>query len=142
MQRLTTTHVRRLDLTETEKPGNHLIPLPTAPSAPSPVLSSRAEERKRGKACPRLALVEPRAAEARHAGGAGHAVAMAGAAVGGLAGAGKPAAVGGGGAGLRLSLNRGRPFGDAEWQARTAARLGLEKTFRPRGRPRKQADTV
>ena len=41
---------------------------------------------------------------------------------------------------LRLSLVRGRPFGDAEWQAQTAVRLGLEKTFRPRGRPRKQPE--
>ena len=39
---------------------------------------------------------------------------------------------------LQLSVTRGRPFGDADWQARTASRLGLEKTFRPRGRPRKQ----
>ena len=37
-----------------------------------------------------------------------------------------------------LSLSRGRPFGAADWQARTAVRLGLEKTFRPRGRPKKQ----
>jgi putative transposase len=43
---------------------------------------------------------------------------------------------------LRLSLSRGRPFGDADWQAQTAGRLGLETTFRPHGRPRKQADTI
>ena len=42
---------------------------------------------------------------------------------------------------LRLSLSRGRPFGDPDWQARTAARLGLEKTFRPRGRPKKTVET-
>lgn len=34
---------------------------------------------------------------------------------------------------------RGRPFGDAAWQRKTAARMGLESTFRPRGRPRKTA---
>jgi putative transposase len=40
-------------------------------------------------------------------------------------------------AALRESLRRGRPFGDAAWQSRTAARLGLESTFRDRGRPKK-----
>ena len=39
---------------------------------------------------------------------------------------------------LQVSLSRGRPFGGAVWQARITARLGLEQTFRPRGRPRKQ----
>lgn len=38
---------------------------------------------------------------------------------------------------VRLSVNRGRPFGDESWQGRTARRLGLEATLRPRGRPRK-----
>src|SRR5207248_196178 len=38
---------------------------------------------------------------------------------------------------VRISIQRGRPFGDAAWQKRTAKRLGLESTFRPRGRPRK-----
>lgn len=38
---------------------------------------------------------------------------------------------------LRRCVNRGQPFGDATWQARTAAQLGLTSTFRPRGRPRK-----
>jgi putative transposase len=38
---------------------------------------------------------------------------------------------------LRQSTRRGRPFGSPAWQARTAKRLGLESTFRPRGRPRK-----
>ncbi len=38
---------------------------------------------------------------------------------------------------IRVSIQRGRPFGDAAWQKRTAKRLGLESTFRPRGRPRK-----
>ncbi len=37
---------------------------------------------------------------------------------------------------LRTSVNRGRPYGASAWQARTAKRLGLEATFRPRGRPR------
>jgi putative transposase len=38
---------------------------------------------------------------------------------------------------VRTSLVRGRPFGAATWQKRTAAELGLEYTLRARGRPRK-----
>jgi putative transposase len=38
---------------------------------------------------------------------------------------------------LRLSVIRGRPFGTDAWQKRAAKRLGLESTFRPRGRPKK-----
>jgi REP-associated tyrosine transposase len=38
---------------------------------------------------------------------------------------------------VRTSIQRGRPFGDARWQKQTAQRLGLQSTFRPRGRPRK-----
>jgi putative transposase len=38
---------------------------------------------------------------------------------------------------LRVSIQRGRPFGNAAWQKRTAKQLGLESTFRPRGRPKK-----
>ncbi len=37
---------------------------------------------------------------------------------------------------LRRSVVRGAPFGDVEWQRRTAARLGLQSTLNPRGRPR------
>jgi putative transposase len=40
---------------------------------------------------------------------------------------------------LRVSVNRGRPFGGEDWQRRAAKRLGLESTFRPRGRPKKAA---
>ena len=39
----------------------------------------------------------------------------------------------------RLSVTKGRPFGDAAWQARVTKRLGLESSFRPTGRPRKSA---
>ena len=39
---------------------------------------------------------------------------------------------------IRQSVKRGRPYGDPGWQARTAAGLGLEHTFRNRGRPRKE----
>ncbi len=37
-------------------------------------------------------------------------------------------------AALRYCVNRGRPFGDPNWD--TAKRLGLEWTIRPRGRPK------
>ena len=37
---------------------------------------------------------------------------------------------------LRCSVQRGRPFGNPAWVARTAKRLNLESTMRPRGRPR------
>lgn len=39
---------------------------------------------------------------------------------------------------IRTSLRRGRPFGSETWQRRTATRLGLESTFRSRGRPKKK----
>ena len=38
--------------------------------------------------------------------------------------------------GLRTSVQRGQPYGDARWQTRTAEQLGLESTLRPRGRQR------
>jgi putative transposase len=38
---------------------------------------------------------------------------------------------------LRHSVTRGTPYGEAGWVERTARRLGLESTLRPRGRPRK-----
>jgi len=41
---------------------------------------------------------------------------------------------------LRRCVVRGRPFGGSTWTARTVARLGLENTLRPRGRPRKSAN--
>ena len=40
---------------------------------------------------------------------------------------------------LRHSMNRGTPFGSGAWARRTAVRLGLESSLRPRGRPRKNA---
>lgn len=40
---------------------------------------------------------------------------------------------------LRRSVNRGAPFGAPAWVRRAAARLGLEASLRPRGRPRKDA---
>ena len=38
---------------------------------------------------------------------------------------------------VRLSVTRGRPFGDLDWQARTTGCRGREPAFRPTGRPRK-----
>src|SRR5205814_671243 len=40
---------------------------------------------------------------------------------------------------VRNSITRSAPFGSESWVTRSAARLGLEWTLRPRGRPRKQA---
>jgi putative transposase len=37
---------------------------------------------------------------------------------------------------VRESVKRGRPFGDERWQERTAKKLALESTLRPRGRQR------
>ena len=42
---------------------------------------------------------------------------------------------------LRRSVNRGAPFGDADWTKRIVKRLGLEVTIRPRGRPKQATDT-
>lgn len=39
---------------------------------------------------------------------------------------------------LRRSVKRGLPFGDDNWTRRSAVRLGLETTTRPRGRPKKE----
>jgi putative transposase len=40
-------------------------------------------------------------------------------------------------AALRRSVQRGQPYGEAGWVQRLAKRLGLERTLRPVGRPRK-----
>ena len=37
---------------------------------------------------------------------------------------------------LRVSVQRGRPFGEDGWVQRMAKRFGMESTLRPRGRPR------
>jgi len=37
---------------------------------------------------------------------------------------------------LRHSVQRGRPYGEPEWQQRIAKRLGLESAYRSAGRPR------
>jgi putative transposase len=38
---------------------------------------------------------------------------------------------------LRRCVNRGRPFGDESWTERIAAKVGLEFSLHPLGRPRK-----
>ncbi len=40
---------------------------------------------------------------------------------------------------LRRSVERGQPYGTEVWSKRTAGRLGLASTLRPRGRPKKGA---
>jgi putative transposase len=47
---------------------------------------------------------------------------------------------------IERCIARGQPYGDADWQQKTAQRLDLEHTFRARGRPKKlpppeEADT-
>ena len=39
---------------------------------------------------------------------------------------------------LRCCVHRGCPFGDTDWIAATARRLGLDSTLRQRGRPRRE----
>lgn len=39
---------------------------------------------------------------------------------------------------LQVSVVRSRPFGDPTWVRRTAVKLGLESSLRPRGRPTKR----
>ena len=43
---------------------------------------------------------------------------------------------------LQTCINRGRPYGTEEWARKTAKEQGLEITLRPRGRPRKTAQTA
>jgi putative transposase len=38
---------------------------------------------------------------------------------------------------VRVCVERGRPYGESVWQKVMAARLGVEASLRPRGRPRK-----
>jgi putative transposase len=45
-------------------------------------------------------------------------------------------------AAVQRSIRRGQPLGSDSWQAQVAARLGLESTFRPRGRPRRQPENA
>jgi len=40
---------------------------------------------------------------------------------------------------IEKSVKRGAPLGDTNWTRRTAVRLKLESTLRPKGRPKKCA---
>ena len=42
---------------------------------------------------------------------------------------------------IRQSVLRGQPYGNEPWQQKTARKMGLEFTFRPRGRPRKHPES-
>jgi putative transposase len=42
---------------------------------------------------------------------------------------------------IRRCVTRGQPFGGDDWRTKVMRQLGLEHTFRPRGRPRKQPET-
>ncbi len=39
---------------------------------------------------------------------------------------------------LRLSVTKGKPFGDEKWQKSTTKRLGLQSSYREAGRPKKK----
>lgn len=45
-------------------------------------------------------------------------------------------------AAIQQSIQRGRPYGREAWQQKVARQLGLEYTFRNRGRPKKQAPSA
>jgi putative transposase len=40
---------------------------------------------------------------------------------------------------LRTCIRRGRPYGDQDWVALTAKRLGLDSSMRSAGRPKNEA---
>ena len=42
---------------------------------------------------------------------------------------------------VRVSIERGRPYGGDEWVRQTVQKLGLEHTIRPEGRPRKSGQS-
>jgi hypothetical protein len=43
---------------------------------------------------------------------------------------------------MRLSVQRGRPFGSEEWTAQAAKEMGLEFTLRSGGRPRRKTNII
>ena len=43
--------------------------------------------------------------------------------------------------GVRVSIERGRPYGGDEWVKQSVRELGLEQTVRPEGRPRKASQS-
>jgi putative transposase len=45
-------------------------------------------------------------------------------------------------AAVRRSIARGQPFGGDGWQKKVAKQMGLQYTFRPRGRPKKTGSEI
>ena len=43
---------------------------------------------------------------------------------------------------VRVSMERGHPYGDDDWVRKTVRDFGLEHTVRPEGRPRKASQTA
>jgi hypothetical protein len=43
---------------------------------------------------------------------------------------------------VRVSIERGQPYGGNDWVRQTVGDLGLELTVRPEGRPRKASQTA
>ncbi len=43
---------------------------------------------------------------------------------------------------VRRCVRRGQPFGSPDWVVQTAERLGLHRTLRPQGRPKKQLPLI
>jgi hypothetical protein len=43
---------------------------------------------------------------------------------------------------VRVSIERGRPYGEETWVRETVKELGLEQTVRPEGRPRKASGSA
>ncbi|HEX4414876.1 MAG TPA: hypothetical protein VH107_20195, partial [Lacipirellulaceae bacterium] len=43
-------------------------------------------------------------------------------------------------AAIRRAVQRGQPFGGEAWREKVTKQLGLEHSFRPRGRPRKEPE--
>jgi hypothetical protein len=43
---------------------------------------------------------------------------------------------------VRVSIERGRPYGEETWVRETVKELGLEQTIRPEGRPRKTSPSA
>jgi putative transposase len=43
---------------------------------------------------------------------------------------------------ILTSLHRGAPFGSPHWVRRTASKLNLESTLRPRGRPKRPIESL
>jgi REP-associated tyrosine transposase len=43
---------------------------------------------------------------------------------------------------VRVSIDRGRPYGEEKWVRETVKELGLEQTVRPEGRTRKASESA